>query len=46
MYELRRTYVTIPGKERLVESILQKAGQMLVDAGLREPVHVAFNGGT
>ena len=46
MYELRRTYVTLPGKERLVASILQKAGQMLVDAGLREPFHVSFNGGT
>ena len=46
MYELRRTYVTLPGKERLVASILQKAGKMLVEAGLREPFHVSFNGGT
>ncbi|HIF13134.1 MAG TPA: hypothetical protein EYQ82_09050 [Dehalococcoidia bacterium] len=46
MYELRRTYVTLPGKERLVASILQRAGNMLVDAGLREPFHVSFNGGT
>ncbi|MDA1258678.1 MAG: hypothetical protein O3C10_12705 [Chloroflexi bacterium] len=46
MYELRRTYVTLPGKERLVASLLQKAGTMLVEAGLREPFHVSFNGGT
>ena len=46
MYELRRTYVTQPGKERLVASILQKMGDMLVEAGLREPFHVSFNGGT
>ncbi len=46
MYELRRTYVTQPGKERIVASILQKAGNMLVEAGLREPFHVSFNGGT
>ena len=46
MYELRRTYVTQPGKERLVASMLQKMGTMLVKAGLREPFHVSFNGGT
>ena len=46
MYELRRTYVTLPGKERLVASILQKAGNMLVEAGMRNPFHVSFNGGT
>ncbi|WP_089720949.1 hypothetical protein [Candidatus Entotheonella palauensis] len=46
MYELRRTYVTQPGKERLVASILQKMGNMLVEAGLRAPFHVSFNGGT
>lgn len=46
MYELRRTYVTQPGKERLVASILLKMGNMLVEAGLREPFNVSFNGGT
>jgi hypothetical protein len=46
MYELRRTYVTLPGKERLVASILQRMGQILVDAGVRDPFHVSFNGGT
>ena len=46
MYELRRTYVTESGKERLVASVLQRAGTMLVEAGLREPFHVAFNSGT
>jgi hypothetical protein len=46
MYELRRTYVTLPGKERLVASLLQKAGQLLVDAGQRYPFHVSFTGGT
>ena len=46
MYELRRTYVTQPGKERLVASMLQQSGNMLVEAGLREPFHVSFNGGT
>ncbi len=46
MYELRRTYVTQPGKERLVASLLQKMGDMLVEAGLREPFRVSFNGGT
>ncbi len=46
MYELRRTYVTQPGKERLVASMLHKMGNMLVEAGLREPFHVSFNGGT
>jgi hypothetical protein len=46
MYELRRTYVTLPGKERLVASILQRMGQILVDAGVRTPFHVSFNGGT
>ena len=46
MYELRRTYVTKPGKERLVASILQRMGQILVDAGIREPFHVSFSGGT
>ena len=45
MYELRRTYVTQPGKERLVASILLKMGEMLVEAKLREPFHVSFNGG-
>ena len=46
MYELRRTYVTLPGKERLVASILQRMGQRLVDAGVRNPFRVSFNGGT
>jgi hypothetical protein len=46
MYELRRTYETQPGKERLVASILQKMGGMLVESGQRQPFHVAFNGGT
>ena len=46
MYELRRTYVTLPGKERLVASMLQRMGQILVDAGVRDPFHVSFNGGT
>lgn len=46
MYELRRTYVTLPGRERLVASILQKMGTLLVNAGLRTPFHVSFNGGT
>ncbi len=46
MYELRRTYVTLPGKERLVASILQRMGQILVDARVRGPFHVSFNGGT
>jgi hypothetical protein len=46
MYELRRTYRTQPGKERLVASLLQKAGTLLVEAGLRAPFHVSFNGGT
>ena len=46
MYELRRTYVTQPGKERLVASLLQHMGNLLVEAGLREPFHVSFNGGT
>lgn len=46
MYELRRTYVTLPGKERLVASILQRMGQILVDAGVREPFHVSFSSGT
>ena len=46
MYELRRTYVTQPGKPLLVASILQRAGNLLVEAGQREPFHVSFNGGT
>jgi hypothetical protein len=46
MYELRRTYVTQPGKERLVASVMQKMGALLVEAGLRAPFHVSFNGGT
>lgn len=46
MYELRRTYVTQPGKERLVASILQKMGTLLVNAGMRNPFHISFNSGT
>lgn len=46
MYELRRIYVTQPGKERLVASILQKMGNLLVESGQRQPFHVSFNGGT
>lgn len=46
MYELRRTYITQPGKERLVASVMQKMGNLLVEAGLRDPFHVSFNGGT
>jgi hypothetical protein len=38
--------VTLPGKERLVASILQRMGQILVDARVRDPFHVSFNGGT
>ena len=38
--------MTLPGKERLVASILQRMGQILVDAGVRNPFHVSFNGGT
>ena len=39
-------FCEFPGKERLVASILQRAGNMLVEAGLREPFNVSFNGGT
>lgn len=46
MYELRRTYVTLPGEERRVASILQHMGQILVDAGVRNPFHVSFSSGT
>lgn len=46
MYELRRTYITQPGKERLVASVMHKMGNLLVEAGLRDPFHVSFNGGT
>ena len=46
MYELRRTYVTQPGKERIVASLLQRMGEVLVEAGQRSPFHVSFNGGT
>ncbi len=46
MYELRRTYVTLPGKERQVASIIQRMGQILVDAGMRNPFQVSFSGGT
>ncbi len=46
MYELRRTYITEPGKERLVASVMQQMGNLLVDAGLRDPFHVSFNSGT
>jgi len=46
MYELRRTYVTLPGKERQVASILQRMGHILVDVGVRNPFHVSFSGGT
>ena len=46
MYELRRTYVTLPGEEQRVASLLQKQGETLVEAGLRSPFHVSFNGGT
>ena len=46
MYELRRTYVTLPGEERRVASLLQKQCEILVEAGQRSPFHVSFNGGT
>jgi len=46
MYELRRTYVTLPAQERRVASILQRMGQILVDAGVRNPFHVSFSNGT
>ena len=46
MYELRRTYVTLPGEERRVATIIQKMGQILVDAGVRNPFHVSFSSGT
>ena len=46
MYELRRTYVTQPGKERLVASLLQRMGEVLLEAGQRSPFQVSFNGGT
>ena len=46
MYELRRTYKTVPGKERLVASILQRMGELVVEAGKRSPFTIAFNGGT
>lgn len=38
--------MTLPGKERLVASILQQMGQILVDAKVRTPFHVSFSGGT
>jgi len=46
MYELRRTYVTLPGEERRVASLLLGQGEILVEAGQRSPFHVSFNGGT
>ncbi len=46
MYELRRTYVTLPGRERLVASILVRMGQLLHEIGHRSPSNVSFNGGT
>ena len=46
MYELRRTYVTLPGEEKRVASLLQRQGEILVEAGQRSPFHVSFNGGT
>ena len=46
MYELRRTYVTLPAQERRVASILQRMGKILVDAGVRNPFHVSFSNGT
>lgn len=46
MYEIRRTYVTLPGEERRVASILQRQGEIKVQAGQRSAFHVSFNGGT
>jgi hypothetical protein len=46
MYELRRTYKTQPGKERIVASLLQRMGDVLVEAGQRSPSLISFNGGT
>ncbi len=46
MYELRRTYLTQTGKERIVASLLQRMGEVLVEAGQRSPFHVSFNSGT
>ena len=45
VYELRGIHV-LPSEERRVASILQRMGQSLVDAGVRNPFHVSFSGGT
>lgn len=46
MYELRRVYATLPGEERRVASLLVEMGEVLLEAGLRAPSTVSFNGGT
>ena len=46
MYIVRRVWRTKPREARKVASLVAAVGRVYEDSGQREPVRIAFNGGT